>query len=147
MNIWNETESSSNIHRSYRECRLVCSSVGNLRIRSELLINVKGFHRLGSTPRSPVPASLHLLSLQLKIAEAQFKSTRAPSLCTLPCSFNPGDAMRTQWTSVCSSVLCYLCWSILLVSERSICCPALAHRVSIRPRRHPIKLFYSECVL
>ncbi len=48
-----------------------------------------------SAPRPPVPASLHLLDLQLKPSWlARFESARASALYihTLPFGFNPGDA-------------------------------------------------------
>ncbi len=46
-----------------------------------------------STPRSPAPAPLHLLALQLKAKPVLFESAEASALHTpTPFGFNPGDA-------------------------------------------------------
>ncbi len=54
-----------------------------------------------STPRSPVPASLCVLALQLKP-----KMSGASVLHALPFDFNPSDATGTQRVGVCSAKMC-----------------------------------------
>ncbi len=50
------------------------------------------FSWVGSPPRSPVPASLHLLVFEAQAKPVWFESAGASALHTLPCDFNPGDA-------------------------------------------------------
>ncbi len=54
-----------------------------------------------SKPRSPVPASLYLLALQLKPS-----LPRASDLHTLPFGFNPGDTTGTQGIGFWSAEVC-----------------------------------------
>ncbi len=53
---------------------------------------------IGSTPRSPVPASLHLLALQLK--PVRFENAGVSVLQITHFSFNPGGATGTQGIGV-----------------------------------------------
>ncbi len=63
-----------------------------------------------STPRSPVPASLHLLALQLKLF---LHGLRAPLFTHSFFGFNPGDATGTQGIGVWSAEVWWLHYPLL----------------------------------
>ncbi len=67
------------------------------------------FSWVGTTPRSPSPASRYLLALHFKPSWlVRFESARDSTLHALPFGFNPGDATGTQGIGVWSAEVCWL---------------------------------------
>ncbi len=56
-----------------------------------------------STPRSPVPASLHLVASQLKPSMSGLRASERP---LFHFGFNPSDATGTQKKGVCLAEMC-----------------------------------------